>query len=58
MDTFPRRAIVEKMEPAESAIQKAIDEVEEMGADVKLTDAVIKLMEAKDLVSDYIDGKA
>lgn len=55
---FPRRSIAEKMKSSELAIQKAIDEVEELGADERLTDAVIKLSEAKDFVSDYIDDKA
>lgn len=45
------------MEPAEKAIQEAIWEVEKIGADSKLTEAVILLGKAKDLVADFIDGK-
>lgn len=41
--------------PAEAAIQNAIWEVEKVGADVKLTEVVILLGKAKDLLSDYVD---
>lgn len=40
---------------AELAIYNAIQEVEKIGADVKLTLAITKLSEAKDLIADYID---
>lgn len=52
---IPRRVIIEHMKPAELAIREAMLEVEKMGADVKLTHAIIKLQEAKELVADYID---
>lgn len=54
---FPRRSRLDLCEPAELAIYNAMQEVEKMGADVKLTEAVIKLQEAKELVADYIDKK-
>lgn len=54
---FPRRSRLDLCEPAELAIYKAMQEVEKMGADVKLTEAIIKLQEAKELVADYIDKK-
>lgn len=41
--------------PAEVAIQNAIWEVEKVGADIKLTEVVIMLGKAKDLLSDYVD---
>ena len=41
--------------PAELAIYNAINEVEKIGADVRLTDAVMKLQEAKELVADFVD---
>lgn len=41
--------------PSEKAIMDAVDKVEAMGADEKLTNAVIKLSEAKELVSQYIE---
>lgn len=50
-----RRNNLQLMAKAELAIFDAMQLVEEMGADVKLTDAVIKLGEAKDHVSDYLD---
>ena len=43
------------MQPVELAIHNAIQEVEKVGADIKLTDAIILLIKAKDLVSDFID---
>ena len=46
---------MQEWQPSEKAIMDAVDMVEEMGADVKLTDAVIKLSEAKELVSQYIE---
>lgn len=55
METWPRRATLEKMTPAELAIYNAIQEVDKVGADVKLTQAIQKLSEAKDFVSDYVD---
>lgn len=57
MEDFPRRNQLDKCTPAELAIYKAMEEVEEAGADVKLTDAIIKLQEAKELVADFVDGK-
>jgi hypothetical protein len=45
-----------KMEiSAETIIQLAIQEVEKAGIDVKLTQAIQKLIEAKELVSNYVD---
>lgn len=44
------------MVPAEKAIYDAMQEVEKVGADTRLTDAVVKLTEAKELVANYIDG--
>ena len=53
---IPRRIRVDLMSKAELAIRNAINVVEEMPADVRLTDAVILLGKAKDRVADYIDG--
>lgn len=52
---FPRRSRLDLCEAAEKIIYDAIQEVEKLGADVRLTNAVVKLSEAKDLVSDFID---
>lgn len=57
MEDFTRRNQLDKCTPAELAIYKAMEEVEKAGADVKLTDAIIKLQEAKELVADFVDGK-
>lgn len=42
--------------PAEFAIYNAIQEVEKMGADISLTNAVIKLSESQNHVADYLDN--
>lgn len=54
---IPRRAIVEKFSKGEKAIYDAIHTVEDMGADERLTDAVILLQRAQDKVADFIDDK-
>lgn len=41
--------------PSEIAIQNAVLEVEKLGADVKLTEAVTLLARAKDLVTEFVD---
>jgi hypothetical protein len=43
--------------PAELTIYHAMQEVEKLGADIMLTNAVILLQKAKDLVSDYADAQ-
>jgi hypothetical protein len=55
MDT-PRRQRLELNTPAEKSIYDAIQEVEKVGADVKLTEAITLLTKAKDLVSDFVDN--
>ena len=56
MENFPRRNQLDKCVPAELAIYNAMQEVEKVGADVKLTDAITKLNEALNFVADFIDG--
>lgn len=52
----PRRNRLDLNTPAELAIYNAIQEVEKIVADKRLTNAVIALQEAKNLVGDFIDG--
>ena len=54
---LPRRNRLDLNTPAEAAIYNAMQEVEKAGADVKLTEAVILLQKARDLVADYVDVK-
>ena len=56
MNDTPRRQRLDKCTPAELAIYNAVDKVEKFGADVKLTEAVTKLDEARSLVADFVDG--
>lgn len=53
----PRRARIELFTPAEKAIYEAMQKIEEMPADVRLTDAVVLLQEAQNKVADFVDGK-
>lgn len=55
-NSIPRRAYIDKMTRAERAIYNALQEVEKVGADVRLTDAVNLLSEAREAVADYVDG--
>lgn len=52
---IPRRQRMDKCVPAELAIYKAMEEIENIGADVRLTEAIIILNEARNLVADFID---
>jgi hypothetical protein len=54
--SIPRRAFMPEWCAAERAIFDAVQLVEQMGADVRLTDAVILLGKARERVADYIDG--
>lgn len=53
--SFPRKIRQDLSVPAEIAIGNAIQQIEKLGADVRLTDAVVLLGKAKDKVSEYID---
>lgn len=57
-DSVPRRARLDRWTPAERAIFDAAQEVERVGADVRLTDAVCLLHAARESVADYVDGIA
>jgi len=50
-----RRADINRMTPAELKIHEAIVEVEKLGADERLTDAVVSLSDAQKKVSEFID---
>lgn len=53
----PRRVQLDKLTPAENIIVAAMNEIETMGADERLTNAQIKLQEARDLVADFVDSQ-
>lgn len=52
---FPRRNRRDKWTPAETAIHNALEVVEMAGAHILLTDAIIKLNEARELVADFVE---
>lgn len=56
MKNIPRSIQLDKMTPAEKAIREAMMIVEEMGSDVKLTQAIIHLQDAQKCVADFVDG--
>ncbi len=47
---------ITKMSSAEKSIQRAMEEVELIWADVKLTKVVTKLLEAQTLIYDYYEN--
>lgn len=53
---FPRRNMINKMTPAELSIYNATQEVEKIGADVRLTEAIVLLTKARELVADFVDA--
>lgn len=55
-DDIPRRARIDKFVPAEKAIYDAVQAVEAMAADTRLTDAVVLLQQARSKVADFVDG--
>ncbi len=54
--TIPRRIRVDLLTKAELAIRSAMNSVEDLPPDVRLTEAVVLLGKAKDKVADYVDG--
>lgn len=55
MEKGMRRRRLDLHTPAEKAIHDAMQKVEEMEPDIRLTEAVNHLMEAQERVADYID---
>ena len=53
--SLPRRCCLTLLVPAEIAIRDAQQAVEKMAADERLTEAVILLGRARDLVADFVD---
>lgn len=53
-----RRSRLDLNVPAELAITNAVNEIEKMGCDVRLTDSINLLHQAKGLVSDHVDDEA
>lgn len=53
---IPRRIDMQRWNEAEKAIHAAVQAVEAMPADVRLTDAVVLLGAARESVADYQDG--
>jgi hypothetical protein len=56
-DGVPTRCDLHLHTPAELAIRKAVDEVEKIGADPKLTEAVNLLDMARERVADVVEGR-
>jgi hypothetical protein len=57
-DAISRRNCLDKLTPAERAICDATQAVEALPPDVRLTDAVVLLVLARDRVADFVDGVA
>ena len=54
-DKIPRRCRIDLATPPEVAIRAAIAAVEAMPPDVRLTNALISLSEALELVADHVN---
>lgn len=52
---FPRRSCVYLLSPAEKAVYDAVQAVENVGADVRLTEAIVLLSQARENLADYFD---
>jgi hypothetical protein len=53
---FPRRSCIAEYSSGELAISQAVGVVETMGADIRLTNAIVLLGKAKDEVANFVDG--
>ena len=56
MSEIPRRIRIDLFTPAEKAIYDAVQAVEAAGCDVRLTNAVVLLSDARAWVADFVDG--
>ena len=56
-NTIPRRIRLDLNTEAELSIREAVNKIEAIGADVKLTDAINKIWDGFELVADYVDSK-
>ncbi len=56
IDGIPRRNCVHLLTPAEMAIRNAVIAVENLPADVRLTEAVNLLQQARDKVADFVES--
>ena len=50
-----RRSVIEENIAAERILYLCVSMIEELGADEKLTEAQIKILEAKEILSDWVD---
>lgn len=52
---IPRRSCIYLLTPAEKAVYDSVQAVEKVGADVRLTDAVVLLQQVREKLADYFD---
>ena len=57
MSDFPRRNRIDLLTPEELAIYNLIQEIEKLGADVRLTNTINHLSNAKNSLADFVDGE-
>ena len=55
--TCPRRCDITRQTKAERMIGLVIEEVEAVGTDLLLSDAVFLLVQAREKLADYVDGR-
>lgn len=57
MEISTRRFREDLQTDEEKQITEVVKAVEKLGADVLLTEVIVKLQEAKNLLADYVDSK-
>lgn len=57
-NSIPRRINLDLNTQAELSILNAIQEVEKVGADIRLTEIVVMLGKARELLADYVDSQS
>lgn len=57
IERIPRRICIDLLTPPEVTLYKALQAIEEAGADPLLTDAVVLIQQAREKVAEYIDRR-
>jgi hypothetical protein len=57
MNGIPRRQKLQEMTTEERAIYDLVQEIEKLGCDVRLTNCINHLHDARNSLGDWVDGK-
>ena len=56
MENIPRRIRLDQMIPIEVSICNLVDDIEKLGADIRLTNAINYLWKARESAADFVDN--